>query len=69
MTVLEEFLKQIVLKQVKGLVYILPVITDKQIKEALEKERRQVINASMKWYEGVNDLAGEQYYNELKNLP
>tara|TARA_R110000782_G_scaffold154063_1_gene246454 strand:- start:220 stop:477 length:258 start_codon:yes stop_codon:yes gene_type:complete len=33
----------------------------------LGKEKQQIVDAAMNWYEGVNDLAGEQYYNELKN--
>ena len=41
MTALEKFLKQIVLKQVKGSVYLVPAICDFQIEEALEEERKQ----------------------------
>tara|TARA_R110000822_G_C15248734_1_gene487110 strand:+ start:379 stop:675 length:297 start_codon:yes stop_codon:yes gene_type:complete len=41
MTALENFLKQIVLKQVQGSVYLLPAICDFQIEEALEEERIQ----------------------------
>lgn len=42
MTVLERFLKQIVLKQIKGSVYLLPAITDIQINEALNEEKIQL---------------------------
>lgn len=41
MTALQKFLKQIVLKQVKGSVYLVPAICDFQIEEALEEERKQ----------------------------
>lgn len=41
MTALQKFLKQIVLKQVEGSVYLLPAICDFQIDEALEEERKQ----------------------------
>ena len=41
MTALEKFLKQIVLKQVEGSVYLVPAICDFQIDEALEEERKQ----------------------------
>ena len=41
MTALEKFLKQIVLKQVEGSVYLLPAICDFQIEVALEEERNQ----------------------------
>jgi hypothetical protein len=41
MTALEKFLKQIVLKQVEGSVYLVPAICDFQIEEALEEERKQ----------------------------
>lgn len=41
MTALQKFLKQIVLKQVEGSVYLVPAICDFQIDEALEEERRQ----------------------------
>lgn len=44
-TALQEFLEQIVLKQVQGSVYLIPAITDIQIKEALEKEKDQLIEA------------------------
>ena len=41
MTALQKFLKQIVLKQVEGSVYLVPAICDFQIDEALEEERKQ----------------------------
>ena len=41
MTALQKFLKQIVLKQVEGSVYLVPAICDFQIEEALEEERKQ----------------------------
>lgn len=41
MTALEKFIKQIVLKQVKGSVYLVPAICDFQITEALEEEKKQ----------------------------
>jgi hypothetical protein len=41
MTALQNFLKQIVLKQVDGSVYLVPTICDFQIDEALEEERKQ----------------------------
>ena len=33
----------------------------------IEKEEQQIVDAAMNWYEGINDLAGEQYYNETFN--
>lgn len=42
MTALKKFLKQIVLKQVNGSVYLVPAICDTQIKESLEEERKQL---------------------------
>jgi len=30
----------------------------------LEMEKEQIIETCMKWYDGSNDNAGEQYYNE-----
>jgi hypothetical protein len=41
MTALQKFLKQIILKRVKGSVYLVPAICDFQIEEALEEERKQ----------------------------
>mgnify|MGYP003403465472 FL=1 len=74
-TALQEFLEQIVLKQVQGSVYLLPAITDIQIAEALEKEKKQIIDS---YYAGtaqfdnsapiVNPKTPEDYYNELSGL-
>lgn len=44
-TALQEFLEQIVLKQVQGSVFLLPAITDIQIQQALEIEREQIKDA------------------------
>lgn len=41
MTALQKFLKQIVLKKVKGSVYLVPAICDFKIDEALEEEQKQ----------------------------
>jgi len=41
MTALEKFIKQIVLNQVKGSVYLVPAIYDFQITDALEEEKKQ----------------------------
>jgi len=37
---------------------------DWAIEQAKEMEKQQVIESCMKWYDGSNDNAGEQYYNE-----
>ena len=58
MTALEKFIKQIVLKTVKGSVYLVPAICDFQITEALEEDKKQ---------EGVIIVQGEDgrlYYPE-----
>jgi len=39
-------------------------ITKSQIYIAEKMEKQQIIEACMKWYDGSNDDAGEQYYNE-----
>ena len=41
---------------------------DLKINELLEKEKQMIIDAYMKWYEGTNDNAGEQYYNETYDM-
>jgi hypothetical protein len=67
-TALQEFLEQIVLKQVEGSVYLLPAITDIQIKEALEKEIEQIKEAFVAGDErGTNDIPfnAEQYYLQV----
>ncbi len=46
-TALQEFLEQIILKQVNGSIYLLPAITDIQINEALEKEKQQIISSNI----------------------
>jgi hypothetical protein len=40
-------------------------ISDSESRLGTEKE--QIENACMKWYDGSNDNAGEQYYNETFN--
>jgi hypothetical protein len=35
-----------------------------QLYQAKEMEKEQIIDAYMKWYDGINDNVGEQYYNE-----
>ncbi len=32
--------------------------------QAKEMEKEQIVDAYMKWYDGINDNVGEQYYNE-----
>lgn len=67
-TALQEFLEQIVLKQVKGSVYLLPAVTDIQIKEALEKEIEQIKEAFVAGDErGTNDIPfnAEQYFLQV----
>jgi hypothetical protein len=51
-TSLQIFLEQIVLKQVKGSVYLIPAITDLQIEEALKKEKEQMCKM---YVQGRND--------------
>ena len=36
----------------------------KELEQAKEMEKEQIIDAYMKWYDGINDNVGEQYYNE-----
>jgi hypothetical protein len=67
-TALQEFLEQIVLKQVEGSVYLLPAVTNIQIKEALEKEIEQIKEAFVAGDErGTNDIPfnAEQYFLQV----
>ena len=80
-TALQDFLEQIVLKQVQGTVYLIPAIMDIQRDESLEKEKQQMIDAYKKGYEQriVDQLQGaldgspvgshykEEKVNELAN--
>jgi hypothetical protein len=72
-TALQEFLEQIVLKQVNGSVYLLPAITDVQIKKALETEKQNLIDAydagAIAWSDAVIDKENtkewsDQYFND-----
>jgi len=36
----------------------------KELEHYIEKEKQMIIDAYMQWYDGSNDNAGEQYYNE-----
>ena len=66
-TALQDFLEQIVLKKVDGSFYLLPAITDIQIKEALIKEREQIMEAFVAGEKpGTNyiPLNCEQYYSQ-----
>lgn len=72
-TAMQDFLEQIVLKQVQGSVYLVPAIMDIQRAESLEKEKQQMIDAYKKGYEQrvVDQLQGAlhgcpvgSHYNE-----
>lgn len=55
-TPVQEFLEQIILKKVKGSVYLLLAITDTQINDLLEKEKQIVIDAYF-----ADDMSGGKY--------
>lgn len=72
-TAIQELLEQIVLKQVDGSVYLVPAITDIQIKEALAKEREQIEEAYVRGHfdhehvlknDGLDQTSAE-YYEEM----
>jgi hypothetical protein len=41
---------------------------DLKIQQALEMEKEQIKRACLKWYDGINDNAGKQYYKETFKL-
>ena len=61
MTALQKFLKQIVLKQVEGSVYLVPAICDFQIDEALEEERKQGQNLPIQIVSNCDPRSHEAY--------
>jgi hypothetical protein len=68
-TAIQEFLEEIILKQVKGSVYLCPAIMDIQIQKALEKERKQIEDAfsageSNNEFHDVLFTDKEAYFNE-----
>jgi virulence-associated protein VapD len=64
-TSLQEFLEQIVLKQVQGSVYLIPAITDIQIKEALKKEKKQLIDFGYSQIQQVDSEIGDLIYKKV----
>lgn len=69
-TALQNFLEQIVLKQVEGSVCLFPTITDIQIKKALEEEYKQILEAFVAGDEretGNIPFTAEQYYTQTFN--
>ena len=66
-TALQKFLAQIILKQVKGSVYLIQAITDIQIEEALEKERKQIQSAHLAGqnYDELDEETEIQYYKHV----
>ncbi len=64
-TALQEFLDQIVLKQVNGSVYLLPAITDVQIEEALEKEKKQLIAFGYSQIQEIDSEIGDLVYKKV----
>jgi hypothetical protein len=57
-TALQWFIEQLVFDESMSEEIIKPIT------KALEMEKQQIKDACMKWYDGINDNAGEQYYNE-----
>jgi hypothetical protein len=41
------------------------ILHSSDIEQANEMFKQQIIKSCMKWYDGSNDNAGEQYYNEV----
>jgi len=64
-TALQEFLEQIVLKQVQGSVYLIPVITDIQITEALENEKKQLIAFGYSQIQQIDSELGDLIYKKV----
>lgn len=64
-TALQEFLEQIVLKQVQGSVYLIPAITDVQIEEALEKEKKQLIAFGYSQIQEIDSELGDLIYKKV----
>ena len=66
------FLEQIVLKKVNGSVYLMPVIHDIQIKNALALEEQQIIDAILAFTglnhasptDDTNMKAAQDYFNQ-----
>jgi len=66
-TALQEFLEQIVLKQINGSLHLIPAITDKQMEIALENEREQILDAFVAGDErGTKEVPFncEQYFSQ-----
>lgn len=64
-TALQEFLEQIVLKQVQGSVYLIPAITDVQINEALENEKKQLIAFGYSQIHQIDSEIGNLIYKKV----
>ena len=64
-TALQEFLEQIVLKQVQGSVYLIPAITDIRIAEALENEKKQLIAFGYSQIQQIDSELGDLIYKKV----
>ena len=65
-TALEKFLKQIILKQDKGSIYLVPAICDFQIENALKEEKNQTKSYSEKDMDNAYDKGWEDATKKVK---